>query len=654
MERERSDDTSGQGGLDSIKIYCRFAPMSSSEEVKTLNHSLANTGHGARVSVKDDYNGSTLDMDCELAFDGNTTQQVVHEQVTEPLIPRLLQGYNCTLLAFGQTASGKTHTMLGPQGGRYDFMRKDQNCGIVPRAVLSLFEHIESSGTRADVDFSYFEIYNEVVSDLIAKATHCDGNGKSFVFRGTDKARFEREVSRVRVKCADEFLHILEATNANRQQGGTDLNQVSSRSHSVVLLRVHTKTTSATMCMVDLAGSECIKKSNAQGLRRYETKNINTSLFALKQVIHALYKRKEHVPYADSMLTRTLSDSLSGNAYISILVCCTSRAEDAQETMTTLRFAKEASCVVRKAPAVNRYDLSSKNQLVSSAEVEQLAAERAALLAEKGEMSARMEQSDNETAVLRMQVRQLQETNTQLINQLHQGTVSHQGQLAAVQARNEELEAQAAVLKDEEERTAEQNIYLSKKVTEVQKHMEGILCQIKQVTIENDTLRSELRQNRAELDGSRPAQQPPARAAAAAAAGTAPSASASMFSAPSEAPQHRYLQQEVNRCQHISEELNKLKMESQNERTFPSQANAPPLRPAAAAPSLFEPLITAEQDALTARLQRLEQVFTLTSDTYTRMQRTHNHPPHQVLLRPANSTTRVADTLPPFGTCVAP
>eukprot|EP00659_Diplonema_papillatum_P009159 gene9159-14202_t len=103
-------------GLGSIGIYCRFAPPPADEQ-KLLNHAIKRGPQGHAVAVRDDYSGSTLEMECEIAFDGGTTQMEVHEQVTEPLIPNLLKGYNCTLLAFGQTASGKTHTMLGPQGG---------------------------------------------------------------------------------------------------------------------------------------------------------------------------------------------------------------------------------------------------------------------------------------------------------------------------------------------------------------------------------------------------------------------------------------------------------------------------------------------------------------------------------------------------------
>ena len=587
-------------GLDSIKIYCRFAPAP--QEGRTLSHSIGEAPEGHTVHVMDDYNGASLDMDCELAFDGTTAQREVHQSVTEPLIPQLLQGYNCTLLAFGQTASGKTHTMLGPQGGRYDFLRKDENCGIVPRAVMSLFNHMETTGLQADVDFSYFEIYNEVVSDLIAKATNCDGNMKSFVFRGTDKARFEREVSRVRVKSADEFLHILEATNANRQQGGTDLNHVSSRSHSVVLLRVHTKTTSATMCMVDLAGSECIKKSNAQGIRRYETKNINTSLFALKQVIHALYKRKEHVPYADSMLTRTLSDSLSGNAFLRILVCCTSRAEDAQETMTTLRFAKEASCVVRRAPCVNRNEPSKdRGGLVSAHEFENLQNEKNVLQDTQESLRGECEHFKNENAVLQMQVRQLQDTNTQLINQIHQGTETYQNQVSSLKSQNQQLQSQHADLSAEEQRTNQQNLFLSQKVSEVQKHMDGILQQIKAVTIENDRLRGELKQSR-ERD-----TQYPRSSVGGIGFGLGGSVNGSVNGS---VAQHS-LKQEVDRCQHASEELNKIKNDTkQMNLEHQPQANQSSslLSMSGSIPSLSEPLITAEQDALTARLQRLERV----------------------------------------------
>lgn len=80
-----------------------------------------------------------------------------------PIINSVLEGFNGSIMAYGQTSSGKTHTMLGPS------IDDDENKGIIPRMVQGIFEKIESAAE--DIEFSVkvsmIEIYNEKIRDLL-------------------------------------------------------------------------------------------------------------------------------------------------------------------------------------------------------------------------------------------------------------------------------------------------------------------------------------------------------------------------------------------------------------------------------------------------------------------------------------------------------
>eukprot|EP00756_Hemistasia_phaeocysticola_P036175 Hpha_TRINITY_DN16626_c5_g1::TRINITY_DN16626_c5_g1_i1::g.178348::m.178348/K10396/KIF5; kinesin family member 5 len=521
-----------RSGLESIKVFCRFAPHAANSPRPPVTRGVTPLPDGGvRVSVAEGYNGTVVAVDCERAFEGHSSQDEVHSAVTQPLVPRVVAGYNATLLAFGQTASGKTHTMLGPCGGRIEYLRDEVGRGLIPRTIDDVFREVrrrQGSGEireRVGFDLAFFEVYNEQIYDLIAKATSApppgtpafsasepssttfNSSASGFSFKGTSKHRFDRDVSRVEVSSADEALRVLEATLTVRQLGGTNLNEASSRGHSVVQLRVRTGVKRATLSLVDLAGSECVKKSGAQGARRHEAKNINTSLFALKQVMAALLKRREHVPYGDSLLTRVLSDSLGGNSHLRFLVCCTSREEDVQETMQTLRFAGEASGVLRRAPTVAALrpgPLDAPNFVLASREEPHPALqERNAFL-------------ETQCAALQRQVLQLQETNAVLMQQMHDRQQQTTVQVSALEhdhsAKERELEqarSDLAVARREVERQRSHSENLSRKLCEAQQRMDTIAGQIQDVAKENDSLRSQVRTRRREPPTESTAPPPP-------------------------------------------------------------------------------------------------------------------------------------------------
>ncbi|VDK58408.1 unnamed protein product, partial [Anisakis simplex] len=258
------------------------------------------------------------------------------------IVQDVLSGYNGTVFAYGQTSSGKTHTMEGIFG-------ENDKQGIIPRMVQDIFNHIYNMD--ADLEFhikvSYFEIYNEKIRDLLDVtkmnlAIHEDKNRVPYV-----KGATERFVS-----SPEEVMATIDEGKNNRHVAVTNMNEHSSRSHSVFLIQVKQENTATQkkltgkLYLVDLAGSEKVSKTGAEGQVLEEAKNINKSLSALGNVIAALAEgTKSHVPYRDSKLTRILQESLGGNSRTTIVICCSPASSNEAETKSTLMFGQRAKTI---------------------------------------------------------------------------------------------------------------------------------------------------------------------------------------------------------------------------------------------------------------------------------------------------------------------
>lgn len=262
-------------------------------------------------------------------FKPNATQEKVYNEAAKSIVTDVLAGYNGTIFAYGQTSSGKTHTMEGVIGklcGHFDFslvqvfngtlsfhthfpfIGDPTKQGIIPRIVNDIFNHIYSMEVNLEfhIKVSYYEIYLDKIRDLldvskVNLSVHEDKNRVPFV-----KGATERFVS-----SPEEVFEVIEDGKSNRHVAVTNMNEHSSRSHSVFLINVkqenleNQKKLSGKLYLVDLAGSEKVSKTWAEGAVLDEAKNINKSLSALGNVISALADgNKSHIPYRDSKLTR--------------------------------------------------------------------------------------------------------------------------------------------------------------------------------------------------------------------------------------------------------------------------------------------------------------------------------------------------------------
>ncbi|XP_044732746.1 kinesin heavy chain isoform X1 [Chrysoperla carnea] len=323
---------------DSIRVVCRFRPLNDSEEKA-----------GSKFIVKFP---SGSDDNCisiggkvylfDKVFKPNATQEKVYNEAAKSIVSDVLAGYNGTIFAYGQTSSGKTHTMEGVIGD-------PAKQGIIPRIVNDIFNHIYAMEENLEfhIKVSYFEIYMDKIRDLldvskVNLSVHEDKNRVPFV-----KGATERFVS-----SPEEVFEVIEEGKSNRHIAVTNMNEHSSRSHSVFLINVkqenleNQKKLSGKLYLVDLAGSEKVSKTGAEGTVLDEAKNINKSLSALGNVISALADgNKTHIPYRDSKLTRILQESLGGNARTTIVICCSPASFNESETKSTLDFGKRAKTV---------------------------------------------------------------------------------------------------------------------------------------------------------------------------------------------------------------------------------------------------------------------------------------------------------------------
>ncbi|KAG7315129.1 hypothetical protein KOW79_021217 [Hemibagrus wyckioides] len=341
-----------------VKVVVRVRPLNARERDGNLknivrvvdNHMLIFDPKEQEVSFFSGQKAGKRDVrkrankDLKFVFDHvfgeDSTQMEVFENTTKGVVDGVLNGYNCTVFAYGATGAGKTHTMLGCS----------ENPGVMYLTMKELFERMDLIKEEKvfDLAFSYLEVYNEQIRDLLANSPPLavrEDAAKGVVVQG---------LTLHQPKSAEHILEALDYGNRNRTQHPTDVNASSSRSHAVfqIYLRQQDKTAClnpnvrvAKMSLIDLAGSERASATNAKGARLREGANINRSLLALANVINTLAdpkSKKTHIPYRDSKLTRLLKDSLGGNCRTVMIANISPSSLSYEDTHNTLKYANRA------------------------------------------------------------------------------------------------------------------------------------------------------------------------------------------------------------------------------------------------------------------------------------------------------------------------
>mmetsp|Transcript_45883 Transcript_45883/g.109262 ORF Transcript_45883/g.109262 Transcript_45883/m.109262 type:complete len:1009 (-) Transcript_45883:195-3221(-) len=311
-------------------------------------------------------------------FGPAATQSDVYKTCTLPLVDVVLTGTNACVFAFGATGAGKTHSMLGPEGGR----SQDSQAGILPRAAAEIFRRLtrqEADASAAlghvglsayEVRASFLEVYRESAFDLLSGPVSAsrDSSCACPLREDRDGRVYAEGAKVVRVQSAAQLLALVAAGAQARATAATGVHAHSSRSHALLILEVEhrwrgaakqdseekqlVKSQVSRLTLVDLAGAEDMERAHGGS---YDAAGVGTNmgLLVLGRVIRGLAEgATDHVPYRDSTLTRLMQSCLSGAAVTHMLACISPAPREAGITLSTLNYATSARSVkLRPLPA---------------------------------------------------------------------------------------------------------------------------------------------------------------------------------------------------------------------------------------------------------------------------------------------------------------
>ncbi|KAL0216221.1 hypothetical protein P9112_008405 [Eukaryota sp. TZLM1-RC] len=436
-----------------VRVVVRCRPLNNVEKKDQRQICVDVNGERREVTLKsidnpDKYKTFTFDS----VYDPSSEQRRVYDETALPLVDSVLQGYNGTIFAYGQTGTGKTYTMEGA-------MDPPEARGIIPNCFEHIFSTISASNnTRFLVRASMLEIYNEDIHDLLN-----DGPkpGRLEIRENPETGPYVEGLVEETVTSADDLMDLLRRGTLQRTTAETNMNKASSRSHSIFTIRIESSEDNeddgtqrirvAKLHLVDLAGSERQSKTGATGMRLLEASKINKSLLTLGYVIKALVEgNAKHVPYRDSKLTRLLQDSLGGNAKTVMIATVGPASWNYDESLATLRYANSAKSIKNK-PIVNEDPKDSKIRDLQE-ELERL---REQLKAQKSGVSVPVDKSperqhSNATKVEHVSVLDSQSMEEALVKQKEA-----EEQANELQSRLKELEGKLTSKTAEEEKEKE-------------------------------------------------------------------------------------------------------------------------------------------------------------------------------------------------------
>lgn len=322
-----------------VRVFCRIRPLSVNEIASNQTEVIRR-----RDAFSVEVDAGILDRDSGGVFEFDACwapgmQQEVFED-TADLVQSAVDGYNVTILAYGQTGAGKTYTMYGHEAPEIGLEAR----GICPRAVEELFHIVdrESSRREFEVSVSMIELYCRRFVDLLDL-----GGKKSLKIRTSQNGDvFFDNVHEETVKCAEQVQKLMDDGLRGRHLRDTQMNMGSSRSHLLCCIKVSSvsresgKTLQGKLLLVDLAGSERVKRSEVTGDGLREACEINLSLSALADVIQAVVHGEAHVPYRNHELTQIMQDSLGGTSKTLMFVNLSPASSNRDESLMSLKYAQ--------------------------------------------------------------------------------------------------------------------------------------------------------------------------------------------------------------------------------------------------------------------------------------------------------------------------
>ncbi|XP_073418101.1 kinesin-like protein KIF3C isoform X1 [Dendrobates tinctorius] len=340
---------------EALKVVVRCRPINRKEEGAGYDRIVSMDVKLGQVTIRNPrMNPGELPktFTFDAVYDASSKQADLYDETVRPLIDSVLQGFNGTIFAYGQTGTGKTYTMQG-------LWVETEKRGVIPNSFDHIFTHISRSQNQQYlVRASYLEIYQEEIRDLLCK----DQTKKLELKENPESGVYIKDLSSFVTKNVKEIEHVMNLGNQSRSVACTNMNEYSSRSHTIFVITIECSEVGVDgeehirvgkLNLVDLAGSERQSKTGANGERPKEASKINLSLSALGNVISSLVDgRSTHIPYRDSKLTRLLQDSLGGNAKTIMVATLGPASHHYDETLSTLRFANRAKNIKNK-PRIN-------------------------------------------------------------------------------------------------------------------------------------------------------------------------------------------------------------------------------------------------------------------------------------------------------------
>ncbi|XP_010999545.1 PREDICTED: kinesin-1-like isoform X1 [Populus euphratica] len=331
-----------------IRVFCRVRPVlpddGTGSEPPVISYPTSTEALGRGIDVIQSA-GQKYPFTFDKVFNHDASQQEVFVEISQ-LVQSALDGYKVCIFAYGQTGSGKTYTMMGrPEA--------PEQKGLIPRSLEQIFQTSQSlmaKGWKYKMQASMLEIYNETIRDLLStnksSSTENGAPGKQYTIKHDANGNtYVTDLTIVDVCRMEEISSLLRQAAQSRSVGKTQMNEQSSRSHFVFTLRISgvnegtEQQVQGVLNLIDLAGSERLSRSGATGDRLKETQAINRSLSCLSDVIFALAKKEDHVPFRNSKLTYLLQPCLGGDSKTLMFVNISPDPASVGESLCSLRFA---------------------------------------------------------------------------------------------------------------------------------------------------------------------------------------------------------------------------------------------------------------------------------------------------------------------------